>query len=53
MFTRHGNLPFVAFIVGPYSPKLNSSKVISELKCFHVGENRQPYELNYSIIPQK
>ena len=55
-FNSDCNKPFVAFIVGPYSPKLNSSKVISELKCFHVvndSDSKFPYELTYHIVPQK
>lgn len=56
IFSNHGNKPFVAFIVGPYSPKLNSTKVISEFKCFYVmedQENPHPYELEIKVVPQK
>lgn len=55
-FNSDWNKPFIAFIVGPYSPKLNFTKVISELKCFHVvheGESKFPYELAFTIVPQK
>ena len=55
-FNSDWNKPFVAFIVGPYSPKLNTIKVVSDFKCFHVvhdGENKLPYELAYTIVPQK
>lgn len=55
-FNSDCNKPFIAFIVGPYSPKLNSTKVISELKWFHVvhdGDNKFPYELTYTVVPQK
>lgn len=32
IFNSDNNKPFVAMIVGPYSPKLNSQKVVSEMK---------------------
>lgn len=56
MFNNDNNKPFIAFIVGPYSPKLNSNKVISEFRSFSLinqGGKRQPYELNVNIVPQK
>ena len=57
IFTNDGNKPFVAFIVGPYSPKLNSWKVVSEFRCFFVveedTETTHPYELEYQVVPQK
>jgi proteasome lid subunit RPN8/RPN11 len=56
IFDNHDNKPFVGFIVGPYSPKLNSYKVISEFKCFNVADENgdtSPYELTVNIVPQK
>ena len=56
LYSGSDNMPFAGFIVGPYSPSLNSNKVVSEFKCYWVREeddNKQPYELSVNIVPQK
>ena len=55
MFSKDKDQPFVGFIVGPYSPKLNSWKVVSEFTCFYLSyeEGTKPYELKVQIVPQK
>lgn len=56
MYDNHTGQPFVGFIIGPYSPNLNASKVVSELTCFYVVEEDEafkPYELKVNIVPQK
>jgi hypothetical protein len=55
IFDNHDNKPFVGFIVGPYSPKLNSNKVVSEFTCFKVEDSNDkmmPFELNVNMVPQ-
>lgn len=56
VYINHNHKPFVGFIVGPYSPKLNCSKVVSEFTCFYVvdkNDGYHPYELSVNIVPQK
>ncbi|CAI2387394.1 unnamed protein product [Moneuplotes crassus] len=38
MYSKDKNQPYVGFIVGPYTQKLNSCRVISEFTCFKVEE---------------
>ena len=55
IFDNHDKKPFVGFIVGPYSPKLNSNKVVSEFTCFKVedsSDKTMPFELNVNMVPQ-
>jgi hypothetical protein len=39
MYSKDNDQVYVGFIVGPYTRKLNSWKVISEFTCFKVEDN--------------
>lgn len=44
------NLPFLALIIGPYSQKNRNESL---LKVFHLVKEKQPFSLNYRVLPAK
>lgn len=49
VYYNDGKKPFVGLIVGPY---FNSSKYVSDLKCFYIIE-KKPFEIPVTIVPDR